>query len=327
MSEHSPVTAEGLRERLARAVRAAGREVDVNALNAIIAELAGDPGDLPARMAEAMREHRLDERSDDEPGLTICVCGEQVVDFKTHWARVALSVRWEHAASQAAEVERLQSALDGAGQHIGDALRRLEESEAEVERLRAELAEWNTAKRHHAFSHCAQNIGHVTMAAFGEKIAEKVQERAERDAVMAGLEQTTAERDALKAAIERVRALHAKRDVFEVGPDGFLGQRLSSGCEGCSDPDLVADLEAGELTEDLAPWPCPTTAALDAPEIPERRCESCDHLAEHHQPEGCWYSVTIGAEGRNLVCPCAVPRVDLAAPETPGDAETEDRDG
>lgn len=71
---------------------------------------------------------------------------------------------------------------------------------------------------------------------------------------------------ALEQENAAARALHAKRDVFEVGPGGTLGQWLSSGCEECSDPDLIADLEAGELTEDLAPWPCPTILALDGGE-------------------------------------------------------------
>jgi hypothetical protein len=41
------------------------------------------------------------------------------------------------------------------------------------------------------------------------------------------------------------------------------------------------------------------------------RCPSCDHLAEHHQPEGCWYAVTTGAIDLDLVCPCTVPDTAL----------------
>lgn len=41
------------------------------------------------------------------------------------------------------------------------------------------------------------------------------------------------------------------------------------------------------------------------------RCPSCDHLAEHHQPGGCWYAVTTGAIDLNLVCPCTVPGAAL----------------
>lgn len=69
------------------------------------------------------------------------------------------------------------------------------------------------------------------------------------------------------AMVERVRALHVKRDVFEVDEHGVLGRWLSSGCEACSDPDLIADLEDGALTEDLAPWPCDTIRVLDKLEV------------------------------------------------------------
>lgn len=37
------------------------------------------------------------------------------------------------------------------------------------------------------------------------------------------------------------------------------------------------------------------------------RCLSCDHPAHmHYDPEGCRYTVTTGAPGANLVCPCTV---------------------
>lgn len=49
----------------------------------------------------------------------------------------------------------------------------------------------------------------------------------------------------------------------------------------------------------------------------ERRCPSCDHRVDLHQPDGCWYTVTTGAADRDLVCPCVVP---IAAP-------TEETDG
>lgn len=48
------------------------------------------------------------------------------------------------------------------------------------------------------------------------------------------------------------------------------------------------------------------------------RCPSCDHLVSDHQPEGCWYTVSAGTVGRNLVCPCSLP----SAEEKP-----ENRDG
>lgn len=38
----------------------------------------------------------------------------------------------------------------------------------------------------------------------------------------------------------------------------------------------------------------------------ENRCTSCDHLMIRHSEPGCWYAVTVGELGRNLVCPCVV---------------------
>jgi hypothetical protein len=51
-------------------------------------------------------------------------------------------------------------------------------------------------------------------------------------------------------------------------------------------------------------------------QLAAERCPSCDHLAGHHQPEGCWYAITTSEPGRDLVCPCIVPY----APESNADA-------
>lgn len=48
--------------------------------------------------------------------------------------------------------------------------------------------------------------------------------------------------------------------------------------------------------------------------IRAKRCASCDHLASFHQPEGCWYSVTVGTLDQNLVCPCAANPATTAEP-------------
>lgn len=50
---------------------------------------------------------------------------------------------------------------------------------------------------------------------------------------------------------------------------------------------------------------------LAAPQ--QARCASCEHAAEFHQPEGCWYTVANGKPGRDLVCPCEVSHAALAA--------------
>lgn len=61
-------------------------------------------------------------------------------------------------------------------------------------------------------------------------------------------------------------------------------------------------------------------AAVVAPELERlraerKRCPSCDHLVSQHQPEGCWYAVSMGALDRDVVCPCAVPLATLRAKE------------
>ena len=45
------------------------------------------------------------------------------------------------------------------------------------------------------------------------------------------------------------------------------------------------------------------------------RCPSCDHPVSLHQPDGCRFHVTEGTVGRDLVCPCSVPRTALDQPE------------
>lgn len=42
------------------------------------------------------------------------------------------------------------------------------------------------------------------------------------------------------------------------------------------------------------------------PAPPQGRCTSCDHLLTMHAELGCWYTVTAGRAGENLVCPCVV---------------------
>lgn len=35
-----------------------------------------------------------------------------------------------------------------------------------------------------------------------------------------------------------------------------------------------------------------------------RRCRSCEHRMEAHQPDGCWYTVVTGRPGQPMGCPC-----------------------
>jgi hypothetical protein len=40
------------------------------------------------------------------------------------------------------------------------------------------------------------------------------------------------------------------------------------------------------------------------------RCPSCDHDVTMHQPDGCWYTVTVGTPGDKLNCPCTLPAAE-----------------
>jgi chromosome segregation ATPase len=127
----APVTAEGLRERIEAAWNdsedscARCQHCDKQ-LNAVLAALAGDPGDLPARMAEALK---------DAP--VTCLTSEDIKLL----AEVALSVRWEAFIAQAAENAQLRARVEHAEAGAQVSADRLAEARTEVERLRAELAE------------------------------------------------------------------------------------------------------------------------------------------------------------------------------------------
>jgi len=80
---------------------------------------------------------------------------------------------------------------------------------------------------------------------------------------------------------------------------------------GCDHPNLCPDVAAE---------PCMDAAAeiLASPAVPAddeaaKRCPSCEHTMGFHQPEGCWYTVTDGKPGGNLVCVCEVSIGALAA--------------
>lgn len=47
------------------------------------------------------------------------------------------------------------------------------------------------------------------------------------------------------------------------------------------------------------------------------RCPSCDHLTTDHRSDGCWYAVTTGTPGRDLVCPCTAHHPTDTTGETP----------
>jgi hypothetical protein len=195
----APVTAEGLRERAESAVMdwfnhlADGDEPTIEQIGkgvaaAVLAALADDPGDLPARMAEAIVRYFADPPFD--------------VDLPSLWrgaAEVALSVRWEHAAAQAVEVERLRAELAEETAQL-EALHKLANRSAEA--AKRDRTERDTARL----------------------IVEELQ--ALRDSLYGQLDSAQAERDALKAATDEVRrlcnltiAVSCRRDAIDQAVD------------------------------------------------------------------------------------------------------------
>lgn len=172
----------------------------------------------------------------------------------------------------AAEVERLMQHLRAYEAEVQRIISAKNEgfAKAEAERDRYRLA-WQSARERakaygDSMTRCASEIGRLE-----------------------------AERDALKAVIEQVR-VHAPRLVYETDADGRrTGTPLAICCEGCTDPDLLADLDRGELTEDVPEWPCPPVlAALDTPDTaPETpacpRCEG-NRFEPGTEEEGDWDS-------------------------------------
>ena len=119
----------------------------------------------------------------------------------------------------------------------------LEALYARLEAAESDLAELTRARQHGAYTFCAQQVGHVTVAEFARKISEKrnaIGQRAE--AVQYANEQLQRAEQA-ESAIVRVRALHKRNEH-------------TGDCEHCS---------ARDYPDYAVPWRCPTIAALDEP--------------------------------------------------------------
>ncbi|WTW93671.1 hypothetical protein OG216_09900 [Streptomycetaceae bacterium NBC_01309] len=113
-------------------------------------------------------------------------------------------------------------------------VRRATAAEAEA---RAELAEWNQAQRHAAFVTCGHGLRHVTMLAFGQKIAEKRDALAQRaEATAEANRARKAEADA-RAEVEKLRAENAELQersdwltcLEHAGVDNWIG--YDTACE------------------------------------------------------------------------------------------------
>jgi hypothetical protein len=299
-------TTEGLRETLFRAIRAAGREVDGNALNAVVAALSRlfDPGDLPARMAAAIIKAWPDLASDP-------VYVEQL-------AEVALSVRWEDAVRDRARAEYAEGQLSSRRDHERRWAGR-ERAEAELERLRAEL--------------------NRTQDAYGGLSSELVRTEAERDEAREQLRlanidavTTAADLDRTEAEVERLRAELAAADVE-------LNEALNHNDDNCSvvaERDALVD-EVKTLQKDLEElrgaqkeWlrfrrERDALKAANA-DVLNAAADMLDALP----PGGAllsgpyWYRQGV-RDAASLLRDWANHPGALDAPETPGDAETEDR--
>lgn len=195
----APVTAEGLRERVIEALYqhavtvarptpfppaeseerwlATVRENSEARADAVLAALAGDPGDLPARMADAIRD-----ANGTPEALAWWQQHPQLIPAHVY-AAAALSVRSEdHAATVAELAQALRSAEHAEGELASRRghERRWELEHERAERLEAELAETR------------------------EKPSDAV---VKADAHFTTYLETVAQRDALKAAIAEVRRL------------------------------------------------------------------------------------------------------------------------
>jgi hypothetical protein len=291
----APVTAEGLRERIAEAATrwalmypiASWRlaEDDKAELlaniwgdqiaNAVIAELAGDPGDLPARMTA--RLVRACTHFADDPE-----CAEMT-------AAAIMDERWEHAAHIAARLAQAETRAEHAEagaqisaerlakaqterdaklrtKALGRSLVELEgfaqretaradAAEGQVERLRAELADVH---------HDLKLVVGETYTTAGSAAFE----------VMRRLATAGAERDALKAARTAAWKLHEA-----------IAHGDTTVCAHCSRWD-------GQRVLGAIPYPCPTIrtlfppAALDVPETPG------DAETEHWGPDPAFGNLT-----------------------------------
>jgi hypothetical protein len=259
----------GYETRKASAVRwedvpAANKSLMTAVAGHVLAALAGDSGDLPARMAEAILRARF---GDEEPPAS------QRQDAARD-AAAAMGVRDDHLVYMTARAVYAEGQLSARRDH---------ETRWELEKARADKAEagrdryriaWRSARER---AQCA-----------GETIMRCVHDR--------DLWKGTA-----KAAQAEVERLREQLRLTDIDAQNTEAERADA-----EDERKRLDAEVERLQAELA-----------APETPERRCPSCDHLTSIHQPDGCWYTVTTGAKESNLVCPCSVP----AAPETPGDAE------
>jgi hypothetical protein len=232
-----------------------GRELT----DVLLGALAGDStdDDLPARMAEAIRV-AAHECLDDcgQNGCHPNVATRVVVDGKVvevegtpeAFAQVALGVHDEHLVYMTARAVYAEGQLSARRDH---------ETRWETEKARADKAEYDLEIR----TDTARSNGRAHRYAYLE--SEKQRERAD---------QAEAERDALKAAIERARAEHRPVSCGNARHDGGEGLH----CAVCEYDDVEGNI-----------WPCPTIAALAAPETPGDAPAKPRHIGGRANAEDC----------------------------------------
>jgi hypothetical protein len=186
--------------------------------------------------------------------VVAALAGDSDPDLPALMAEAILRARFgdeEPPASQRQEAGRVAAAASGVrDEHLvymtaravyaeGQlSARRDHETRWELEKARADKAEYDLEIR----TDTARSNGRAHRYAYLE--SEKQRERAD---------QAEAERDALKAAIERARAEHRPVSCGNARHDGGEGLH----CAVCEYDDVEGNI-----------WPCPTIAALAAPETP-----------------------------------------------------------
>jgi hypothetical protein len=263
----APVTAEDTRERLQAVLEdytcgCDGHRFECcseHMAQALVAELASlcDPGDLPARMSAEMQRHYILTNRTTPDGNGICACGHWsggdpgvCEGWDDHIAEVAMSVRCGHASRQAAEVERLQTALAATRSDVDVMQREVyrhvlanTEQQAEVERLRAELAETkrvsdNLRKGFESWKRAYQGVADQLYASCICDPNPETTEGMLEDCPVHGTEE------------HRPLALRAERDLLrETLAESDLGAQIQAQWEAIAAADVDRDRLAGELAE------------------------------------------------------------------------------
>ena len=250
----APVTAEGLRERIAERTHATSmcEQGDPPACEGacsdlaeeIVAALAGDPGDLLDRTAEAIaekftpqsatfdadageyRDATLTERADKGGLAVFFTAGDGGRSFRSPTARevaaAAMSVRWEdHAttAARLAEAERRAEHAEGQMSALREHGTRWETAEAAVRHLERRVAGQDATIGRQANEIERLTVGHRERAETAEAEVDRLQKERAAWRSMAGVEEVEAERDeartqvaALQQELSRVLAAEIERD-------------------------------------------------------------------------------------------------------------------